>query len=387
MIIFMAGTGFTRRVAITSGLGLAAGPWLPSSAAEAAAVGDPLRVGVLLDTSGPASIHGKRQLLGVQYQASVFGAGGDERMQLVVRDTAGKVDVTTANMKALLEKDRIDAVIGTSMEATTLAAVDLAQAAGVPMIAPTTISPPRQSFVFCCAATTEQVARHLMRSLGRAGMRRVGMLVLDTLRTPHRMENFEKEATASGVRLVAVEQFSATDKLSAPLKALAGASPDAIVPVTPPPFNSECVKELRALRWPGRIYCGPSAGHPAFLETAGDAAEGVRLVTPWSLLGDRVPDARPNGWAIREFVAGFTPRNGPIGAFVGYGADAASMLHHAFFGHRDRNRARENLEHLNYIGVTGNYRMTPANHAGLDDDALTTNIVHHGSWESDTGQA
>ena len=144
--------------------------------------------------------------------------------------------------------------------------------------------------------------------------------------------------------------------------------------------------ELRALPWPGRIICSPAAGHPAFLAQAGQAAEGVRVIAPWVQLGEHVPNTLPNSWAVRQFVATFTPRHGPVGTFAGYGVDAVGMIHVAYTGHRDRGLARTILENLTYVGVTGVFRRAPDAHAGLADDAVTTVVVRGGHWAPEDGQ-
>jgi branched-chain amino acid transport system substrate-binding protein len=262
--------------------------------------------------------------------------------------------------------------------------MDLVQAAGVPMIAPSTVSPPKQPFVFSSAGSSAQMTRQTMRSLKDASLRRAALLIVDSVATEERLRIYREQATAHGVDLVAVEPFSMSEtSLTGHLRALIGKAPDAILVAAMPPFNSRTALGLRALGWPGRIYCSPAAGHPAFLGEAGPAAEGVRVIAPWLLLAERAADTLPNAWAIHRFAAEFTPANGPVGTFVGYGADAVGMLHAAYVGHRDRARAREALEHMTYIGATGVFRRSPADHGGLDDAALTTIVVRNGTWAAD----
>src|SRR5689334_2194954 len=124
----------SRRVVLGGGLATIATPALagPAPAAERAAVA-PLRIGVLLDTSGPAAIHGQRQLLGVRYQAEVINAGRGDVVRLFVRDTQGDVDITRAHARELLHRYEVDAVVGTSLVPTAIPVMELAQAAGVPM--------------------------------------------------------------------------------------------------------------------------------------------------------------------------------------------------------------------------------------------------------------
>src|SRR2546429_4764679 len=124
----------SRRAVVGGGLSLAMTSLLGAGAATARADDGPLRIGVLLDTSGPASIHGKRQLLGVLHQAELInlGAGRDRtgEVRLLVRDTQGRVDVTSQHAETLLTRDGVDALIGTSMPATAEALMSMAQAAG-----------------------------------------------------------------------------------------------------------------------------------------------------------------------------------------------------------------------------------------------------------------
>ena len=383
----MSNAELSRRVVLGTGLGVAAGTALGADVAAAETVGGLLRVGVLLDTSGPASTHGMRQLLGVRHQADVINAGSGAGVRLLVRDTQGDVDITRAHAEALLGKDNVDALIGTSMPETAAPVMELAQAARVPMVVPTVVSPPQQPFVFGSAANSVRVTRELMRALAAAAVRRAALLILDSLATPERMAVYRREAVAYGVELMAVERFVApASTLTAPLHTLVAAAPEAVIVSAPPPFNGIAVRDARAIGWSGPLFCTSGAGHPGFLTTAGAAAEGVRVIAPWLLLGERAPDTLPNSWAIHQFVDSFTPRNGPVGTFAGFGADALAMLHNAFVGHRDRGQARERLEHMIYVGVTGVFRMTPTNHAGLDDAAITTVVVRDGTWSTDDGR-
>jgi branched-chain amino acid transport system substrate-binding protein len=238
--------------------------------------------------------------------------------------------------------------------------------------------------VFCAAATALQVPQQLLRSVAAASLHRVAVLIQDSLATDTVLAPFQQEAAGNGLDLVAVKPFqSSSATLADPLRVLIAAAPEAILIITPPPFNTRAVSDARALGWTGRLYCGPSAAYPDFIRMAGPAAEGVRVVAPWLMLGSRAPDTLPNSWAIQDFVQSFTSRYGPVGAYAGYGADAVAMVHRAYIGHRDRARAREILEHMTYVGATGVFRMTPANHAGLDDSAITTVVVRDGTWAAD----
>ncbi|PWK86963.1 amino acid/amide ABC transporter substrate-binding protein (HAAT family) [Lentzea atacamensis] len=373
----MADTRLSRRAALGSGLAAAVSPLF--GATSGAAEEKPLKIGVLVDTSGPASIHGERQLLGVRYQAELIGRG----VQLDVRDTKGDVGTTRAEAVALL-RDGVDGLIGTSMPATAAVVAEEAQTAGVPLVVPTTVLPPLPPFAFSSAATPLQARRQCMRAVRGASARRTALLIADTLATDQALKVYAEQAAAEGVELVTVTKFTTSaTTLTEPVTTLLEQKPEAVIVAAPPPFNGLAARTLRELKWPGVICCGPAAGHPGFLQAAGEAAEGVRVPAPWLLLADRIPDTVPNSWVVRAFVASFVPKHGPVGTFLGYGVDAVGMLYHAYAGHRDRQRARATLEHMTYVGVSGVFRMSPDNHSGLDDAALMTFRARNGQWVAD----
>ncbi|MEV4417818.1 hypothetical protein [Catellatospora sp. NPDC049609] len=106
----------------------------------------------------------------------------------------------------------------------------------------------------------------------------------------------------------------------------------------------------------------PRAGGDALVPVAAEAAE---TLPHWS--------------PLRRF-AEFADAPGPADPSAGYAADAVTLLHQAFLGHRDRKAARDALESACCIGVTGVYTMSPEDHGGLAADALTVATSRAGSW-------
>jgi branched-chain amino acid transport system substrate-binding protein len=378
----------TRRGVLAGGAALATTPLLATTPALAttpsrAAGFRPLRVGVLLDQSGRGSLQGKRQLLGVRHQAdAVNGAAAVPALHLLVRDTHGEVGITRSEVRRLLDEEHVDALIGTSAAATAAVVMSAGQAAGVPVVAPVgSGGSPAQAYAFRSGATADASISVLLPALAKAGLRRVVALSTDTKSPPSSWDAFRAQLESQGLQLVAHEEFEpdATD-LKEPLGKLLVTRPDVVTVFTTPPFNAMAARDARALGWHGPVYCSPAAGHPSFGQLAGPAAEGVRVVAPWLVVHREAPSTLPNGWAMRELAETFEPLHGPVGTYVGYGADAVTMLHHAFYGHRDRRRARAELENMVHVGATGVYRMTPTDHAGLDPRALTVGEWREGGW-------
>ena len=58
-----------------------------------------------------------------------------------------------------------------------------------------------------------------------------------------------------------------------------------------------------------------------------------------------------------------------------YGADAVTLLHQAFDGHRDKARAREALESAVFVGAVGVSAMTPTNHRPVTTRSAASGVA------------
>ncbi|WP_416968179.1 ABC transporter substrate-binding protein [Streptomyces sp. 4F14] len=344
---------------------------------------EPLRVGVLLDTSGRGRVQGARQLLGVRHQAQMVNAAAGDLVELLVRDTRGRTAETRSLARHLVETDRVDALLGTSAPATAAVVGEIGQAAGVPVVMPAAGGRATQPYVFRSGAPIALTTTRMLQAIAQAGLRRVAAFSTESNSPPQAWDEMRQEMAGLGLELVDHKEFvPPADNLEAGLKPLIEAGPDVLAVFTTPPYNGIVARDARALGWSGPMYFSPAAGHPGFAETAGPAATGARVIAPWLLAHQQAPATLPNGYAVRAFAKSFEAAgHGPVGTYVGYGADALSLLHQAFYGHRDRVRARTELENMTHVGTTGVYRMSPDDHSGLDADALTVVEWRDGGWK------
>ncbi|MCP3803435.1 ABC transporter substrate-binding protein [Allokutzneria sp. A3M-2-11 16] len=386
-----SGRVVSRRSVLTGGAAVVsaalAGPGVATAGARAASA-RPIKVGVLLDLSGPGSGHGERQLLGLRRMRDMVESGalpGHRPVTLVERDTKGTAAATAAAAAALIEQDRVDGLIGTSSPFTVGPLRDAAQAAGVPMVNPliTGLADPTNTFVFTSRAPFGlDLIKAIARDARRDGLRRTATLIGSAWTGPKFDEDLARLA-GFGLDNAGVAQFGNTETDFRPqLKQLIAARPDTISVFGLPPSNGLAVAQARELGWTKRIYCSPSASHPLFFSTAGPAAEGVRVLVPWATVHREAPPELPNLRTMRLFASTFEEQHGQPGAYPCFAADALGMLTKAYASTDDRAQARDRLETLSYKGVTGVY--TPGNnHVGLPEGTLTTAIVRGGRFVLD----
>src|SRR3989441_3221632 len=97
----------------------------------------PIKVGLLLPYTGVIAINGQETSKGVEFYFSKIGnkAGGRE-IQLLKEDDEAKPDVGLTKTRKLVERDRVDVLIGPVHSGVALAIRDYVHGQGIPLIVP-----------------------------------------------------------------------------------------------------------------------------------------------------------------------------------------------------------------------------------------------------------
>ncbi len=104
----------------------------------------PVKIGVVLPTSGPIAYDGTLALNGVKMAVDEINKAGGihgNEIQLFVEDSAGIPATAVAAMEKLVGMEKVTAVIGDFGSSCTLAMMDVAQRAKVPLITPVSLAP------------------------------------------------------------------------------------------------------------------------------------------------------------------------------------------------------------------------------------------------------
>jgi|GEM_PF-1265066 len=106
------------------------------SQAEALSQGQ-IKVGVILPLTGPTAEDGKALLSGLEFAARAITGKGETNIQLIVEDSGGEMVKTVAAAQRLCQNLEVLAIIGELESNLTAAVAGVAQAHGVPLLAPT----------------------------------------------------------------------------------------------------------------------------------------------------------------------------------------------------------------------------------------------------------
>ncbi len=96
---------------------------------------DPLKIGVLMPTSGVFAVLGQRQLNGMRF--AIEEAGGEvagRKIEMLHEDSEGKPDVGLAKTRKLVLSDRVDVMAGIINSAVALAIAPYLSSQRVPLV-------------------------------------------------------------------------------------------------------------------------------------------------------------------------------------------------------------------------------------------------------------
>ncbi len=352
-----------------------------------------IRIGASLSVTGPASFLGDPELKTLEMLvAQVNAAGGvnGEPIRLIHYDDGGDANRARTFATRLVEDDEVVAVIGGSTTGTTMAMGPVFAENEIPFISlagAVVIIDPVNPWVFKTPHTDRMACEKIFADITARGMRRVGMISgTDGFGASMRQQCLEV-AAASGVEIVADESYGPGDADMTPqltrLRNTAG-----VEAVVNPGFGQGPAIVTRNYAQLGvglPFYQSHGVASDAFIELAGPAAEGVRLPGTALLVADLLPADDPQRDVVMAYKTAYEAQFGATpSTFGGYAHDAFWLLVEAIkaAGVAEGPAIRDALEATDgWVGVTGEFTMSPTDHMGLDLTAFRMLEIENGGWK------
>lgn len=256
--------------------------------AGAAAAADPAVTGTILlgqvaPFSGPSVKLAEEYNLGARtYFQALNERGGvnGHRVELRTRDDRYDPAETARQAKALIEQDGVFALFGTVGTGTTLAAVPVATAAGVPLFAPSTgaeaLRTPLNRQVFHVRAGYHQEADYIVEQLSTSGLRSVAVLHQDDAFGKAALESVTRALTQRGVKnvgMAAVER-DATE-VSDVARKLAAGHPQAVILIASYTSSAALIKTMKKQGYAGQFVATSYVGGKSLADELGGEGSGV----------------------------------------------------------------------------------------------------------------
>ena len=240
-------------------------------------------VGQFAAFSGPAAQLGQRMRTGIEAFFNAVNAQGGvhgRQLKLVTRDDGYEPEQTKAAVKALIEEDKVFALVGSVGTPTGLAAVPILTDAGVPLVGMFTgaqaLREPFNRHVFHVRASYYDETERIVQHLTTLGVKKIAVFYQNDSYGKAGLDGVERALAKRQLKPVAtgtVERNS-TDVGKA-LQVILAAAPEAIVQVSAYKSCAAFIKQARAKSYGGQFFNVSFVGSKALADELGDAGIGV----------------------------------------------------------------------------------------------------------------
>ena len=302
----------TRRFLARTIMGLAAGALL----GLAAHAQEPIRVGVVLSTSGPAASFGIPErdalVLAADHVNATGGVNG-RKIELFHYDDKTNPTEAARGVTQLISNNKVVVIVGPGTGGGALAAGPVAERLQVPMLAPAAtigVTDRKHSFfpwIFRIGVDDAKVVHGIVSDMAKSGFKRVGIFHQEDAYGKAGADYARSVAADLGVEIVEVVSvpYNAID-VGAQVTRLRNAKPDAVLlQVASTPLATAYVKTADQIGLKAQTYAGAAMVQKTFVDSVGKAGEGIRVTS----IGNLAHDPSPSEAKFAEVVkkAGRTP--------------------------------------------------------------------------------
>ena len=351
-----------------------------------------IRIGAFLSVSGPAAFLGDPEQKTLElYVEKLNAAGGllGRRVELVAYDSAGDAEKARGYVKRLIEQDKVDVLVGGSTTGETMAAVPLAEGAGVPFVSlagAVVIVEPVKKWVFKTPHTDRMACEKIFVDMRARGATRAAIISGSGGFDRSMRAECLKVAGKHGVQIVADETYGAgdTDMTAQLAKIKATPGVQAVLNAGFGQGPAIVTKNYRQLGIAAPLYQSHGVASKQYVKLSGDAAEGVRLPAAALLVADTLPGDDPQKKVVTAYKQAYEQRfNQEVSTFGGHAYDGLMLAVEAIrrAGSTDKAKVRDALESIRgYVGTGGVVNMSAQDHMGLDLSAFRMLEVRKGDW-------
>jgi branched-chain amino acid transport system substrate-binding protein len=359
---------------------------------EAAQAQEPIRIGGMLETSGVVAALGNQGLEGAQLAVDQINAKGGikgRKLEFINVNTESDETKSVTAARRLIDRDKVVGIVGAMNSGSNLAIIDTVQRAKLPLISNgatrTIVSPAAdRPWIFQAPLNDLLVIRVSLQHMKAAGITRIGVINSDTAFGLSGLDGWKQLAPGAGVTIVQTQTYANQDQDMTPqLTNLRQPDIQAVVLWGTGPGQAIVAKNYRQLGLAVPLYASHGAADPNLIRLAAEAAEGIVFPASKLYVADSLADSDPQKALTVAFIKDFTAKyNRPPATFAGNGFDAARILAAGIEqGGTDAAKMRDAIEGLKgFVGVTGIYSYSNADHFGITDVSVVMLTIRQGKF-------
>ena len=294
----------TRKFWVIPAAFLLAAFHITASSADVGYTDSEIRIGQFAAQTGPAAELGKRLQLGIQAHFTAVNAAGGingRKLLLVSRDDGYEPEKAVLAVKALIEEDKVFALIGSVGTPTTLAAVPAINAASIPLIGPFTgaqaLREPFNRNIFHVRASYFDETERIVQHLSTVGIKKIAVFYQNDSYGKAGLEGVTRALAKRNLKpaaTVTVERNSVD--VAAALAEILKTSPEAVIQISAYKSCAALIKQSRAKSYGGQFFNVSFVGSKALADELGEsggAGISISQVVPFPYI--------PSSAVVREY--------------------------------------------------------------------------------------
>ena len=373
----------------TAGSGVTAGG--PSTTGVALS-GEPVVIGAIVSTSGPAAALGEQESNTLKMMQDVINNSGGvlgRPVKVVVLDDKSDPNEAVTAANRLIDQEKAVALIAATSSPATLAVKQITAKKGLPQMAIAAANditdqapfdwiwrtPAKDAVAVSCALT--YVSQNMK-------VKKIAILHDENAFGSSGAAEIVKTAATYGLEVVGNESYKTADTdLTAQLTKIRGDSPEAIIVWGTNPGPALAAKNMKQLGMTIPYVGSHGIANRTFITLAGAAAEGVvlpagKLLVPSSITDPKQKEVTDN--FIKEYSYNYGQ---PPNTFAGHAFDAINLLTAAIqkAGSTDPAAIQAALNSTQgFAGPDGIYNYSKTNHDGLVKADMIMVKIQGGTW-------
>mgnify|MGYP001036686666 CR=1 FL=1 len=354
-----------------------------------------VNIGVVVSATGPGATIGADVVRTAELFKSLNPQVGGQKLNIYILDDASDVTTGVKNTKKLIAEQSIDAFVGsnTTGPATGMAQVATEDKVTMFAIAPINLATIKSPWVFRASQAPIFFVERIIADMSKNGVTNTSFIGFADGWGDLLYNGLKEEAPKAGIKILAEERFKRPDTtVTAQMLRVLAPHPESVFigAAGTPAILPQTV--LNQQGYKGRIYQNAVASKE-FIRVGGQEVEGALVPVGTIMVNEQLPDTNPSKLKGKKFLEAYEGKYGPgsRSMFAGYAWDAFSMLRNAAqaalkAGAKPgtaefRKALRDAVETGNYVGATGKYAFTAANHGGLTADSLVMVKLESGQWK------
>ena len=356
------------------------------------------KVGAVFSTTGPASNLGVPEENTVDMMVDQINQAGGingHLLEVIVYDDETDAEMCVLMVTRLIEQDNVLAIIGPTTSGNSLGIIDTVTTAEIPLVscaASINIVTPVEDryWVFKTPQTDKEAIGEIYSYMQSVNISKIALITATSGFGAAGLDILKADAPDYGMTIVNEQTFDEGDtSMQSQLTNIKGTDAEAVICWATDKESATIAKDMETLNMAIPLYCSHGIANMAFIDAAGDAANGVIFPAGKLLIADLVPADDPQKEVLTNYIADYEALGeGSFSTFGGHAYDALSVVVIALKEMDEgldladaRAAVRDGLEVIsNFAGTGGVFTMSPTDHLGMAPGSLAMIEIVDGEW-------